>query len=183
MGGQTTHLPLRLNQVGVIPIIFAISLLAMPGVIANFALTAITDSAVINALETFLRIYNNPFVYAGFYFLLVIGFTYFYTAVQFNPEEVAENLQKQAAFIPGIRPGSHTAEYLNQVLTRITLAGAVFLGVIAVLPIVMQYIFPSIAGAVSLGGTSLLIVVSVVMDMVKRLEAMLVTRGYEQFLE
>ncbi len=183
ISGQTTHLPLRLNQVGVIPIIFAISLLALPGVIGNFAVSAVTNPGIVSALEWFLRAYNNPFVYAGVYFLLVIGFTYFYTAVQFNPDDIAENLQKQAAFIPGIRPGAHTAEYLNQVLTKITLAGAVFLGVIAILPIAMQFLFPAIGAAVSLGGTSLLIVVSVVMDMLKRLEAMLVTRGYEQFLE
>lgn len=182
VGGQRTHLPLRLNQAGVIPIIFAISLLALPGVVANFALNTLTGGAA-SMVEQFLRVYNNPFVYAGIYFLLVIGFTYFYTAVQFNPKDIAENLQKQAAFIPGIRPGNQTEEFLNQVLTRITLAGAVFLGIIAVLPIMMQFIFPSIGTTVSLGGTSLLIIVSVVLDLIKRLEAMLVTRGYEQFLE
>ncbi|MCA9397346.1 preprotein translocase subunit SecY, partial [candidate division WWE3 bacterium] len=181
-GGQSTHLPLRLNQAGVIPIIFAISLLSLPSIASNFLLSS-SSLQFSDALTTFLRYYNMPVIYASVYFLLVVGFTYFYTAVQFNPEDVAENLQKQAAFIPGIRPGNQTAEYINQVLTRITLSGAIFLGLIAVLPIGMQFLFPNIGTVVSLGGTSLLIVVSVVLDVVKRLEAMLVTRGYEQFLE
>lgn len=181
-GGQRTHLPLRLNQAGVIPIIFAISLLALPGVAANFLINTLSGG-VVQYIETFLRLYNNPVIYAGSYFILVMGFTYFYTAVQFNPEDIAENLQKQAAFIPGIRPGTQTEEYLNQVLTRITFAGALFLGLIAVLPIGMKFFFPSIGNAITIGGTSLLILVSVVLDLIKRLEAMLVTRGYEQFLD
>lgn len=181
-GGQMTHLPLRLNSAGVIPIIFAISLISLPTLAGNF-LVNMQNPQIVSFTRSFLEFYNNPFVYAAFYFILVIGFTYIYTAVQFNPEDVAENLQKQAAFIPGIRPGAHTAEYLNQIITRITLAGAVFLGVIAVLPILMQFLFPTIGGVVSIGGTSLLIVVSVVLDVLKRLEAMLATRGYEQFLQ
>lgn len=181
-GGQMTHLPLRLNSAGVIPIIFAISLISLPTLAGNF-LVNMQNQQIVSLTRDFLEIYNNPIVYSAFYFLLVIVFTYIYTAVQFNPEDVAENLQKQAAFIPGIRPGAHTAEYLNQIITRITLAGAVFLGVIAVLPILMQFVFPTIGGIVSMGGTSLLIVVSVVLDVLKRLEAMLATRGYEQFLQ
>lgn len=180
--GQSTHLPLRLNSAGVIPIIFAISLISLPGLAGNF-LVNLSNQQLVQLVRQFLEYYNNPVIYALLYFVLVIGFTYIYTAVQFNPDDVADNLQKQAAFIPGIRPGAHTAEYLNQILTRITLVGAIFLGLIAVLPIGMQVLFPTLSGAVTLGGTSLLIVVSVVLDVLKRLEAMLATRGYEQFLQ
>lgn len=181
-GSSATHLPLRLNNAGVIPIIFAIALLSIPGVVGSFVLS-LDNAQIISSVESFLQIYNNPFIYGGLYFLLVVGFTYFYTAIQFNPEDVAENLQKQTAFIPGIRPGAQTAEYLNYILTRITLAGAIFLGLIAVLPIGLQFVFPDLGNVASFGGTSLLIVVSVVLDVVKRLEAMLVTRGYERFLK
>lgn len=180
-GGQSTHLPLRLNQAGVIPIIFAVSLVLLPSMVANY-LTAAKNPLLYN-LASFIATSFNPegSLYNSVYFLLVVGFTYFYTAVIFNPKKIAEEIQKYGGFIPGIRPGVPTANYLNYILTRITLAGAVFLGIIA--------IFPSIARAFTgvqnllLGGTGILIVVSVVLETVKVIEAQLVMRSYEGFLK
>lgn len=180
-GGQSTHLPLRLNQAGVIPIIFAVSLVLLPSMIANY-LTA-SKNPLLHNLASFIAASFNPegTLYNSVYFLLVVGFTYFYTAVIFNPKKIAEEIQKYGGFIPGIRPGVPTANYLNYILTRITLAGAVFLGIIA--------IFPSIARAFTgvqtllLGGTGILIVVSVVLETVKVIEAQLVMRSYEGFLK
>ncbi|MDO8657242.1 MAG: preprotein translocase subunit SecY [Candidatus Levybacteria bacterium] len=178
-GGQSTHLPLRLNQAGVIPIIFAVSLVLLPSLIANYLTTA-KNPAIQNTAQTISLLFNpDGFFYNILYFLLVVGFTYFYTAVIFNPKKIAEEIQKHGGFIPGIRPGSPTAGYLNYILTRITLAGAVFLGIVA--------IFPTIAKAFSgvetllLGGTGILIVVSVVLETVKAIEAQLVMRSYERF--
>lgn len=173
--GGTTYLPLRVNQAGVIPIIFALSLLVFPTVVANALAT--TGSGAVQAVATFIQTaMANPWVNGVLYFGLVFIFTYFYTAVTFDPEAIATNLQKNGAFIPGIRPGVHTSEYLGKILTRITLVGAVFLGAIAVLPIVMQ----EITGVASLavGGTALLIVVSVVLDLVKKVDAQVAMREY-----
>lgn len=178
-GGQSTHLPLRVNQAGVIPIIFAVSLVLLPSVIANY-LVASPDKFLSGLATTITGLFDPSGVfYNSFYFLLVVGFTYFYTAVIFNPKKIAEEIQKYGGFIPGIRPGSPTASYLNYVLTRITLAGAIFLGTVA--------IFPTIARAFTnvqtlmLGGTGILIVVSVVLETIKAIEAQLVMRNYEGF--
>lgn len=182
-GGASSFIPLRLNQAGVIPIIFAISLVLIPGTVANFA-AGLPYPQVASIASTVAELFNQQSItYAITYFLLVIGFTYFYTAVTFNPDNIAENLQKQGGFIPGVRPGKMTSEYLNRILTRITLPGALFLGAIAIMPILMQFLFPEIGAIVSLGGTSILIVVSVILETVKQVEAMLVMRGYEKFLE
>lgn len=178
-GGQSTHLPLRVNQAGVIPIIFAVSLVLLPSIVANY-LTASPNKLLSEAAATITGLFNpsGPF-YNGLYFLLVVGFTYFYTAVIFSPKKIAEEIQKYGGFIPGIRPGTPTASYLNYVLTRITLAGAIFLGIIA--------IFPTIARAFTniqtllLGGTGILIVVSVVLETIKAVEAQLVMRSYEGY--
>lgn len=178
-GGQTTHLPLRLNQAGVIPIIFAVSLVLMPSLIANY-LTASKNPILYN-ISTTITVWFNPdgAFYNVLYFMLIVGFTYFYTAVVFNPKKIAEEIQKYGGFIPGIRPGSPTAHYLNYILTRITLAGAIFLGTIA--------IFPTIARAFTnvqtllIGGTGILIVVSVVLETIKALEAQLVMKSYDSF--
>ena len=177
-GGVSTHLPLRVNQAGVIPIIFAISIMLFPGVIASY-LSQSPVAWVSNAALTVTNLFNNQLFYGITYFILVILFTYFYTAVIFNPDEVAENIQKQGGFIPGIRPGAQTAEYLNKVMNRITLAGAIFLGLIAILPYIIQHFtaLPSLA----IGGTSLLIVVSVVIETMKQLESQIVMRDYEGF--
>lgn len=174
-GSGNTYLPLRLNQAGVIPIIFALSLLLLPqmvlGLIVNSSQTALIPFA--NKAILFL---NNQLYYGIAYFVLVVLFTYFYTAVTLDPEKMAENLQRGGAFIPGVRPGRSTAEFISRVVTRITLPGALFLGVIAVLPIVMQAITGN--QALAIGGTALLIAVSVVLDLVRRIDAQLSVREY-----
>lgn len=172
---QSTYLPLRLNQAGVVPIIFAVSILIFPQMIAQLLATSSQDTlrSIAGAVNNLLL---NQWVYGSVYFFLVVIFTYFYTAVMFDPEKTAENLQKNGAFIPGYRPGLATAEYIAHVLTRVTLFGAVFLGLVAVLPVVVQ----GITGitAIAVGGTSLLIVVSVVLDVIKKVDAQLSMREY-----
>lgn len=174
-GGASTYLPIRLNQSGVIPIIFALSILLFPQVIANF-LAASNHVILLKIATVITEATNNIFIYGGFYFFLVLIFTYFYTAVTFDPETIANNLQKSGAFIPGVRPGGSTALYLSSVVSRVTIVGALFLGTIAVLPFVMQAVTgnPSLA----IGGTSLLIVVSVVIDLLKKLNAQVSMREY-----
>lgn len=174
-GGISTYLPLRVNQAGVIPIIFALSVLLFPQVLATFFVTSTVPyiAAIATAITNGL---TNNFIYGGLYFMMVFFFTYFYTAMTFDPNRIADNLQKSGAFIPGVRPGNHTSEHVGNILTRITLVGALFLGAIAVLPIVMQ----EITGITTLtiGGTALLIAVSVVLDIVKRVEAQVSVREY-----
>lgn len=176
-GGGITHLPLRVNQAGVIPIIFAVSLVLIPPIVAQFFVGA-SQSWLANAANEVIKAFQNQLIYGIIYFILVFAFTYFYTAVIFHPEQVAENLQKHGGFVPGIRPGRQTAEYLNFVSTRILLLGALFLGLIAVLPVVVQ----SLTGLQNfqIGGTSLLIVVSVAIETVKQIDAQLVMRDYER---
>jgi preprotein translocase subunit SecY len=174
-GGVSTYLPLRVNQAGVIPIIFALSIILFPQMILQFLQAAShpTLLAVANALTAF---FNNTWLYSAVYFVLVFAFTYFYTAVTFDPQSIATNLQKSGAFIPGVRPGAATAEYLGTIITRITLVGAVFLGAIAVLPLIMQAVTGFAAFAI--GGTALLIVVSVVLDLVRKTDAQVSIREY-----
>lgn len=178
-GGESTHLPLRLNQAGVIPIIFAVSLVLLPSLIANY-LTAVKNPFLHN-LATNITIWLDPngILYNGMYFSLVVIFTYFYTAVVFNPKKISEEIQKYGGFIPGIRPGTPTAHYLNYILTRITLAGAIFLGLIAIFPTIARS-FTSVQ-TLLLGGTGILIVVSVILETIKSIEAQLVMRNYESF--
>jgi preprotein translocase subunit SecY len=180
-GGQSTHLPLRLNQAGVIPIIFAVSIVLISSLIGNFLTTA--PNPTLSSIAQFLNTNFSPTspAYNITYFLLVVGFTYFYTAVIFNPKKIAEEIQKYGGFIPGVRPGTPTARYLNYVLTRITLVGAIFLGILAIFPTIAR----SITGiqTLLLGGTGILIVVSVVLETFKAIEANLVMRNYEGFLE
>ncbi len=175
-GGVQTHLPLKVNMAGVIPIIFAISLILFPPMIANFFLHAKT-AALVTAAEWIIRIFQNQLLYGILYFLFVFGFTYFYTAVIFHPQQIAENLQRQGGFIPGIRPGKHTEDYLSYVTSRIILAGALFLGILAILPLLMQQFTGS--QQLIVGGTSLLIVVSVVIETVRQIESQLTMRDYE----
>lgn len=174
-GGISTYLPLRVNQAGVIPIIFALSILLFPQMILQFLENV--NSAIISAVSSvFLNILANGFVYSLLYFVLVFMFTYFYTAVTFDPDSIATNLQKSGAFIPGVRPGKTTAQYIGKILTRITLVGAVFLGAIAVLPLAMQ----AITGitALAIGGTALLIAVSVILDLVRKVDSQISMREY-----
>jgi len=179
-GGQSTHLPLRLNQAGVIPIIFAVSIVLMPSLLGNYLVTA--KSAVLNTVGNALTVYLNPtsISYNIIYFLLVVGFTFFYTAVVFNPKKIADDIQKSGGFIPGVRPGTPTQKYLNYILTRITLVGAVFLATLAILPEIVR----GLTGVQTLllGGTGILIVVSVVLETYKSIEANLMMRNYEGFL-
>lgn len=174
-GGGSTYLPLRVNQAGVMPIIFALSILLFPQMIGNFLANS-SSGFLLKVSDFFITFSNNVWLYGIFYFVLVFLFTYFYTAVTFDPESVSSNLQKNGAFIPGIRPGPSTSTYISKVLNRITLFGAIFLGFIAVLPIIMQ----SITGIASLalGGTALLIVVAVVLDLVKKIDAQISMREY-----
>jgi len=167
-GGSSTHLPLRLNQAGVIPIIFALSVILFPQMVLNI-LSAFNLPWVLPATEVVNQFMNNMTAYGITYFILVFLFTYFYTAVTFDPEAISKNLQRSGAFIPGIRPGGHTSEYLGNLVTRLTLVGAVFLGLVAVLPVGMQVITG--VAALAIGGTAVLIVVSVVLDLIRRLDA------------
>jgi preprotein translocase subunit SecY len=174
-GGVSTYLPLRLNQAGVIPIIFALSILLFPQLILNFA--AQSPIGWLSAAAQFLiTIPGGGILYAFFYFALVFVFTYFYTAVTFDPNMLATNLQKNGAFVPGVRPGVQTSEYLAKVITRITMVGALFLGAVAVLPLIMQ----GLTGftALAIGGTALLIAVSVVLDLVRKIDAQVSLREY-----
>ncbi len=177
-GGANTYLPLRVNMGGVIPIIFAISILLFPPMIAQFFVRAQTVW-IVNASQFIIQLFQNQLFHAISYFVLVVGFTYFYTFVIFHPQQIAENLQKQGGFVPGIRPGRSTVEYLNSVVSRIILGGALFLGVIAILPLAVQYI--TNLQTLVIGGTSLLIVVATVIEIVKQVEAQVTMRDYEGF--
>lgn len=179
VGGQSTFLPLRVNQAGVIPIIFAVSLVLLPSLIGQYLLQ-IPNPSVSRVAEFMTTTFtpDSP-AYNIVYFLLVILFTYFYTAITFNPAKISEEIQKHGGFIPGIRPGSQTTGYLNYILTRITLAGAIFLGLVAVLPSLAQGV-TSVA-SLTIGGTGILIVVSVVLETARQFETMLVSRNYDNF--
>ncbi len=174
-----SYIPLRLNQAGVIPIIFAVSLVLLPSMLGQF-LANVPNAAVANFARTISTAFNPQSVsYNVIYFLLVFGFTYFYTAVVFNPEKISENLQKGGGFIPGIRPGKETAKYLSYVLSRITMVGGAFLGLVAVMP----SFFQNFVGAQNLavGGTGVLIVVSVVLEMIREMEGELIMGRYDRF--
>lgn len=177
-GGVDTHLPIRVNSAGVIPIIFALSILLFPGVIAKF-LSSARSEWLANAATSVANFFQNNFYQGIIYFFLVILFTFFYTGVILKPDQMAENLQKQGGFIPGIRPGKETADYLRYVIVHITLSGAIFLGVIAVLP----YIFQSITHITTLviGGTGILIMVSVIIETMRQIQAQLAMRSYENY--
>ena len=174
-GGGSTYLPLRVNQAGVIPIIFALSILLFPQMIGNF-LAGSANGFVLKISHALVAFSQTSWLYAVLYFILVFLFTYFYTAVTFDPEALSTNLQKNGAFIPGIRPGPSTSAYISKVLNRITLMGAVFLGLIAILPLIMR----AVTGitAIAMGGTALLIVVSVVLDLIKKVDAQISMREY-----
>jgi preprotein translocase subunit SecY len=180
VGGTTTHIPLKVNSAGMIPLIFAVSIMVFPGMVANF-LSASNREWVRN-LATDLSVWLSPtsVPYNIIYFLMVVGFTFFYTMVVFQQQRIPESLQRQGAFIPGVRPGRNTALYLQRVLTRITIVGAVFLGAVAILP----FIASKITGVdtLLLSATSLLIVVGVAIDTMRQLEAQLMMRNYEGFI-
>lgn len=174
-GGTQTYLPIRINQAGVIPIIFALSILLFPQLIGNF-LAGMENSTLLAISRAMLWFVQNTWLYALLYFIFVFLFTYFYTAVTFDPEQLSTNLQKNGAFVPGIRPGPATRDYISRILNRTTTMGAVFLGVIAVLPLIIRAVTG--ISAFAIGGTALLIVVSVVLDLIKKTEAQLSMREY-----
>ena len=178
-GGQT-FLPLRVNQAGVIPIIFAVSILLFPSQIASYFVNSPSPVGdIAQGIVTWLS--PGSWLYVVLYFLLTFGFTYFYTAFTFKPDETAEQLRKNGGFIPGIRPGRPTQDYLARVVTRITVAGALFLGLVAASPPLVGLVQPDFQN-IALGGTGLLIVVSVVVETMKQLEAQLLIRQYEGFI-
>ncbi len=174
-GGSSSHLPLRVNMAGVIPIIFAISVILFPSMIAQFFVGAASPKLAA-AAQWVITISQDQLIYGITYFILVFAFTYFYTEIVFHPAQISENLQKQGGFIPGIRPGKPTADYLGQTTHKIILVGALFLGIIAILPLIMRY-FTGIQ-SLAIGGTSLLIIVSVVIETVKQIESQLTMREY-----
>lgn len=178
VGGVNSHLPLRLNQAGVIPIIFAISLLLFPAIIAQFFVNAKTPLVAEWAQKAIDFTNNQGLWYGVAYFVMVVLFTYFYTNIVVNPDEVAQNMQRGGGFVPGIRPGRQTADYLYKVLNRITLPGSLFLGTIAILPFIMQTWTGT--QALTFGGTGLLIVVSVVIESIKQVEAQLTMHDYQK---
>ena len=174
-GGSSTYIPLRINQAGVIPIIFALSILLFPQLISKYLIS--NSNQIVSSIAYWINSFlSNGWAYGIAYFFLVFIFTYFYTAVTFDPDQISTNLQKNGAFIPGVRPGPSTSEYIAKILTRLTLFGAVFLGLIAVLPLIIR----GITGitALSIGGTALLIVVSVVIDLIKKIDAQVSIREY-----
>jgi preprotein translocase subunit SecY len=177
-GGQSTHIPLRVNSAGMIPLIFAMSMMLFPGTVASYFMAT---PGFVGEVATFVyHAFNSTGIfYWALYFVLVVGMTFFYTMVIFQQQNLAENLQKYGGFIPGIRPGRPTAEYLNKVLYRITWLGAAFLGIVAILPFFVQQIGPNLI----LSSTGLLIVVGVVLDTMKQLEAQLMMRHYEGFIK
>lgn len=179
-GGQSTHIPLKVNQAGVIPVIFALSILQFPLTITYF----FPGTAFTEFVTKWLSPAGNPgvWVYAVFNVLLIIFFNYFYTAVTFNPVEVAQNMKANGGFIPGIRPGKATVEYLNKVMSRLSFVGAIFLAVIATLPTILGVLVPALKG-MHFGGTSLLIAVGVALDTMKQLENQMVMRNYQGFLK
>jgi preprotein translocase subunit SecY len=179
-GGSTTNIPLKVNSAGMIPLIFAVSIMVFPGMIATFMESSNTEW--VRTLAQNIREWLSPdtWVYNIVYFFMVIGFTFFYTMVVFQQQRIPESLQRQGAFIPGVRPGKNTAVYLQRVLTRITVVGALFLGLIAILPFLATKITD--INALQLSATSLLIIVGVAIDTMRQLEAQLMMRNYEGFI-
>ena len=178
-GGQSSHIPLKVNMSGVMPIIFAQAIASLPATIGMFVPAAQQEGT---GWYTFLQIFNTTSViYIVVYFLLIIGFSYFYSTMQFNPVEVANNLKKNGGFIPGFRPGKPTADFIHKVLNRITMFGALYLAIIAIAPIVTGAILDQ--GGLAIGGTSIIIVVSVALETTKALEAQMLMRHYKGFLE
>ena len=174
-GGQSTHLPLKLNMSGVMPIIFAQSIASLPATIVSFV-PAWRDGWFVKAFDT------NTVTYMVVYFLLIVFFSYFYSTIQFNPVEVANNLKKNGGFIPGFRPGKPTSEHLQKVLSKVTLFGALYLGIIALAPLIVGALMPSQSG-ISFGGTSIIIVVGVALETIRQVEAQMLMRHYKGFLE
>ena len=189
VGAQSTHIPLKLAMAGVMPVIFASSFMTFPAMIIQiFAPNIANQTGFLAALYKFSIATSTSAVGWGYsvanaivYLLLILGFTYFYTYATFNPAEVSNNIKKNGGFIPGIRAGKNTADYISKVLKNITWAGGFFLAIVAILPVLVQGLMPSLS--ISFGGTSILIVVSVALEMLKVIESQMVSRHYEGFLD
>ena len=178
-GGASTYLPLSVNPAGVMPIIFALSILLLPGMVASFL--GGVSGGVGQIAKSVAQFFENPWTHGILYFILVAAFTYFYTAVTFDPKEISKNLQKMGGFIPGIRPGENTASFLYYILNRVLLIGALFLGTIAILPSIIQGVTDIQQFSFLVGGTSLLILVSVILDTIRQIQAQLQMREYDTF--
>ena len=176
-GGVTQYIPMRVNTAGVMPIIFAQSIMFVPSTILTF----FPDSEFVGSIAGYLE--HTSFTYSFFYALMIVFFTYFYTAIAFNPKDVADNMQKQGGFIPGIRPGKHTSDFIDNILTKITLPGSVFLAIIAILPAFMVRFGVTSSFASFFGGTSLLIIVGVALDTLQQIESHLLMRHYDGFMK
>ncbi|OGC47250.1 preprotein translocase subunit SecY [candidate division WWE3 bacterium RIFCSPHIGHO2_01_FULL_42_13] len=177
----TNYLPIKINQAGVIPIIFAVAVVLVPSLVGGPLLSANNEMLRNVGIWLAANFIPTSIWYNATYFLLVFGFTYFYTAVQFDPQKISDDIKKRGGFIPGIRPGKATTDYLKKVITRLTTFGAIFLGVIAILPFIMQNTL-GLGGQFAVGGTGLLIVVSVVLETMRQVESLMVTRNYDSFL-
>ncbi|TRZ64877.1 MAG: preprotein translocase subunit SecY [Spirochaetia bacterium] len=176
-GGASSYLPLKVNQAGVIPIIFAISILLFPQFIAQ-AMAIFSRSLSLTLTSWVNYLFNNQYLYSAFYFLLVFIFTYFYTAVTFDPKEISKNLQRSGGFVAGIRPGDSTTDFLSKIINRLTLSGAMFLGLLAILPNLTQ--MATGIKILTIGGTALLIVVSVALETIRQINSQLIMREYEE---
>ncbi len=178
MSGVDTVLPIRVNAAGVIPIIFGMSIMIFPGVIAKFFQSA-KSVVIANAATSVERFFNNQLYYGIIYFILIFAFTYFYTSVVFHPDRVAENLQKQGGFIPGLRPGNETANYLQKIISRLTFVGGLFLAVIAILPFILQS--STKVKTISIGGTGILIIISVILETYRQINSQLSVHTYDHY--
>jgi preprotein translocase subunit SecY len=176
-GGQSTHIPLRVNTAGVMPIIFAQSIMFIPSTILTF----FPESEFVQSISGYLE--YTSLTYSLMYGAMIVFFTYFYTAIAFNPKDVSENMQKQGGFIPGIRPGKHTADFIDNILTKITLPGSIFLAIIAILPAFVSRFGVTPSFAQFFGGTSLLIMVGVALDTLQQVESHLLMRHYDGFMK
>jgi len=181
-GGNNTYIPIKVNMAGVVPVIFASSLLYLPALIAQFNQPAAgeTPAGWVTWIQSYLTTGDHP-LYMALYFLLIVGFTYFYVAITFNPEEVADNMKKYGGFIPGIRAGRPTAEYLDYVLTRVTLPGSIYLGLVALIPLI-AFVLVGANQNFPFGGASILIIVGVGLETVKQIDSQLQQRHYEGLL-
>ena len=177
-GGQSTHLPMKVNMSGVLPIIFAQSIASMPITVWSFI--GVPEQGTISR-TIYDAIDAKSIIYMVVYFIMIIGFSYFYSSIQFNPVEIANNLKKQGGFIPGFRPGKPTVDFIRKVLNKITLFGAIYLGIVAICPLIVGKVMSS--ASLGIGGTSVIIVVGVALETVKALESQMLMRQYKGFLE
>ncbi len=180
--GVQGNIPIRLNQAGMIPIIFAISLITLPAIIAQFLSTAPRFQQLVSFINTYMNSQNPSIIYIVLYFLLVLGFTYFYVSVTFRPEEVAETIQKRGGFIPGVRPGKHTAEILARTSSRLNLWGGTFLGIVAIIPLLFTKYSTLSSQDLIISGSGLIILVGVVMELIRQVNAQLLAHDYEKLV-